>query len=100
VAHDGVIAGEAVREGDAILVMLAAATRDPAVAADPDRFDPAGIKRVLDFGAGVHACPADTVAPLIAEIAVAYLLDAGLDLEHLKSPVSYRRSAHVRMPLF
>jgi len=100
VARDGVIAGEALREGDTILVMLAAATRDSGVWTDAERFDLARADRILDFGAGVHKCPADTIAPLIAQIAVEYLLEAGLDVAHLKPPVSYRRSAHIRMPLF
>jgi cytochrome P450 len=70
-------------EGDAILVILAAASRDPAVvgAARFDLFRKN--RRIFNFGSGVHACPADRTAPLIAQIAIRHLLDADVELEHL-----------------
>jgi cytochrome P450 len=100
VAQTGLVAGEPMSEGDAILVLLAAATRDPAHA-DPHRFDLARAdRRIYDFGSGAHTCPADRIAPLIAEIAVAHLLDAGIDLKDLRSSTTYRRSVAVHVPLF
>jgi cytochrome P450 len=39
VARDGVVAGQRMREGDAVLVVLAAANRDPAAQPSPERFD-------------------------------------------------------------
>jgi cytochrome P450 len=100
VAADGVVAGQAMRAGDAILVLLGAAARDPANNPDADRFDLfRHDRRILNFGAGPHACPADTIAPLIAATAVHHLLD-GLDFTALQRTLSYRRSVAIRMPVF
>ena len=76
-ARDGVIAGQTVRQGEMIIVLIAAANRDPALNSDPDRFDAERPDRkYLELGAGPHACPADKFAPLIAMIAVDHLLSA------------------------
>ena len=100
-ARDGVIAGQNMREGDVIIVMIAAANRDPALNSDPDRFDINRLNRqYLEFGAGAHACPADKLAPLIAEIAVDHLLKRGAPIERLEKSVSYAASAHVRTAFF
>lgn len=100
VAEEGTVAGQPMREGDAILVMLGAASRDPAANPEPNRFDIfRKDRRILNFGCGPHACPADKIAPRIAEIAVAHLL-GGLDFAALEPSKSYRRSAAIRMPVF
>ena len=96
-----VIAGHRLREGDMIIVLLAAANRDPALNPDPDRFDIGRTDRkYLEFGAGPHACPADKLAPLIVEVAVDHLLTRGVPLETLESALSYSASGHIRTPLF
>ena len=100
-ARDAVIAGHRLREGDMIIVLLAAANRDPALNPDPDRFDIGRTDRkYLEFGAGPHACPADKLAPLIVEIAVGHLLTRSVPLETLESALSYAASGHIRTPLF
>ncbi|WP_457580387.1 cytochrome P450 [Ensifer canadensis] len=100
-ARDGKIAGQMLRQGEMIIVLLAAANRDPALNPDPDRFDIARADRkYLEFGAGVHACPADKFAPLIVEVAVAHLLHRGLPFEQLEASLTYAASGHVRTPLF
>ncbi len=100
-AQDGEIAGHGLRRGDLIIVLLAAANRDPALNPEPDRFDIARRDRKsLEFGAGRHACPADKVAALIVEIAVDHLLTRGVPLERLEPCLSYAASGHVRTPLF
>ena len=53
VARAGTVAGREMREGDAILVVLAAANRDPAAP-------------LFTFGAGRHACPGQALATTIA----------------------------------
>jgi cytochrome P450 len=100
-ARDGEIAGCRLRQGEMIIVLLAAANRDPALNPDPDRFDLARADRkYLEFGTGAHACPADKFAPLIVEVAVDHLLTRGVPLEQLESSLSYAASGHIRTPLF
>lgn len=100
-ARDGEIAGQKLRRGEMIIVLIAAANRDPALNPAPDRFDIARADRkYLEFGAGAHVCPADKVVLLIAEIAVDHLLTRGMPLERLESSLSYAASGHVRTPLF
>ena len=100
-ARDAVIAGQSLRAGDRIIVMLAAANHDPALNPDPGRFDiDRTDRRSLEFGAGAHACPADKLAPLLAGIAVEHLLARGLALDRLEPALSYAASPHIRTPRF
>lgn len=100
-ARDAEIAGHRLRAGEMIIVLLAAANRDPALNPDPDRFDIArSDRKYLEFGAGPHACPADKFAPVIVEIGVDHLLTRGVPLEKLEMSLSYAPSGHIRTPLF
>ncbi|HEX4497639.1 MAG TPA: cytochrome P450 [Thermoanaerobaculia bacterium] len=99
VARDGIVAGEAMKEGDAILVVLAAADRDPAANPDPDRFDPFRTdRRIFTFGAGGHACPGERLAATIAQAGVEALLHAGLDPERFAAGRLYKPAGNVRVP--
>jgi cytochrome P450 len=99
VARDGAVAGEAMQEGDGILVVLAAANRDPAANPHPDRFDPfRKDRRIFTFGAGGHACPGERLATTIAQAGIERLLLAGLDLERYAGTRTYRPLANVRIP--
>lgn len=99
VARDGVVAGQAMREGDAILVVLAAADRDPAANPDPDRFDVfRQDRRIFTFGAGVHACPGEALATTIAQAGIERLLSTGFDPEQFAAARVYRPSANARIP--
>lgn len=101
IAGDGVVAGQALREGETVLVVLAAANRDAAVNPNPDRFDPQRRERqAYTFGVGAHACPGEMLATMIAEAGVAALLAAGVEPERLVERVTYRPSANTRVPLF
>jgi hypothetical protein len=80
VVRDGLVAGQPMKEGDAILVLLAAAKQA--------------------FGTGPHACPGETLAVTIAQAGIETLLQTGLNLERLATSVTYRPSANVRIPLF
>lgn len=89
-AAGGEVAGREMREGDAVLVVLAAASRDPEASGRP----------LFTFGAGGHACPGPSLAAIIARAGVEQALAAGVDPGPLAEGVSYRRSANVRIPLF
>ena len=76
----GAIAGQEMHEGDAILVVLAAASRDPSANPHPDRFDISRVdRRLFTFGAGIHACPGASLATTIAQAGIAQLLASGAD---------------------
>ena len=68
------VAGVALGEGEKVLLVLAAANRDPRRWEDPDCFD---ITRRgsghLAFGVGIHGCVGMAVARLEAEIILALL---------------------------
>lgn len=99
VATDGLVAGEEMKEGDGILVVLAAANRDPAANPNPDRFDLIREnRRVFTLGAGVHACPGEALATTIAQAGIEQLLHGGLDLERFSSTRAYRPSVNGRIP--
>ena len=99
VARDGVVAGEAMQESDAILVVLAAANRDPAANPDPDRFDPfRKDRRIFTFGAGGHACPGERLATTIAQAGVEALLRAGIDPNASPASSPIVPAANLRIP--
>ncbi len=101
VAADGIVAGREMRAGDTILVLLAAAGRDPAANPDPQRFDPGrSERRIFCFGSGIHACPGARIAAAIAAAGVGQLLAAGVDPARLPDAARYRASQNGRLPLF
>lgn len=65
-----------IREGEAMLVMLAGANRDPGQFTDPDRFDVARTpNRHLAFGLGIHHCLGAPLARLQGVTAFRLLLE-------------------------
>lgn len=100
VIRDGEIAGHEMHAGDAILVVLAAANRDPSANPCPEHFDISREdRRVFTFGAGMHACPAARLATTIARAGIAQLLSAGADPQRLTKSATYRPSHNVRSAL-
>jgi cytochrome P450 PksS len=69
------VGGQPIRQGQAVLLGIAAANRDPEVFADPDRFD---IRRAagphVSFAPGTHACVGMGLARLELEVALRTLL--------------------------
>lgn len=98
--NNDTIAGQEMREGEVILVLLAAANRDAAINPEPRQFKLIRPdRRVFTFGTGAHACPGDILSSLIAEAGIARLLDSELNIQQLPRTVTYRASANTRVPL-
>ncbi|KAG8153307.1 cytochrome P450 [Burkholderia catarinensis] len=101
VASRTTIEGVSVDAGDAILVVLAAANRDPAVYRDPHRLMPgrtAGPN--FGFGSGPHGCPGERIARAVTAGALGAWLRAGGWPPRDGLVWSYRASTNVRMPRF
>ena len=71
------VGGAEIGDGELVRISLAAANRDPAVFADPDRFDldRGGARRHLAFAQGPHVCVGVHLARLEARTALALLLE-------------------------
>jgi cytochrome P450 len=76
------LSGQAIAKGDPLLVVLAAADRDPARFADPQSFDISreDANRHIAFGKGVHACLGAPLARLEGQIALETLFRRYPDL--------------------
>lgn len=93
------IEGVSLNTGDAILVLLASANRDPQLNEQPDTFIlERPQRRSFTFGAGRHQCPGQPLAMHIASSTVSELLRQGMALDSLAW--SYRPSLNGRIPLF
>jgi len=81
-AQDTEIAGTPFPAGRAMLLLLGAANRDPAVFADPERFDVSrpDARQHLSFSAGIHHCLGAQLARLEASIALRTLFERFPDL--------------------
>jgi len=101
VAEDGMIAGHAVRAGDAVLLLLAAADRDPAANADPHRFRlDRPLRRTFALGHGAHACPGGALAEAIVTGALRAMIAMEVDFARLTAGRTYLPSINGRIPLF
>lgn len=86
------VAGVHLAAGDGVLLLLAAASRDPARAA---------ASGAIAFGHGVHACPGQALACTLATAGLETLLAAAPDLDALRSRGwHYRASVNARIPVF
>jgi cytochrome P450 len=82
------LAAARIRRGDLVIVSIAAANRDPAVFAEPDRFDirRANARQNLGFARGPHFCPGAQLARIETRAAVDAILDQlpGLRLDQAR----------------
>lgn len=87
------LAGRAITAGTPIVVLLAAANRDPEIFADPHVFDPLRREphRHLTFGAGIHFCIGAALARAEAAIAVRRFFERYPDA-HIAGKVAPLRS--------
>jgi cytochrome P450 len=100
-AEGGFVVGEKMKAGDAILVILSAANRDPSANPSPERFDIfRKERRIFTFGVGAHACPGESLAATIAKAGVKQLIASGVAIDRLAETVTYRASANARIPIF
>jgi cytochrome P450 len=93
------VAGHRLERGDGVLVILAAANRDPAANPQPSEFLVNRPRRTLfSFGSGRHSCPGTGLAARIATAALGSLIRSGRLPRRLTGPVTYRPSHNLRLP--
>lgn len=69
--HDREVGGQTISAGDRVLVLIAAANRDPAHYVDPDKLDLSrAAKDHLGFGWGIHHCLGAPLARAEAQVAL------------------------------
>ena len=87
--------------GSFVGLILAAANRDPAVFADPDRLDPQrpNSARHLAFASGPHYCLGASLARLEGEVVFRTLAERYPDLKVLPQHVRFRPNFVLRGPL-
>lgn len=101
VAEPITLAGTPLAAGDAVLVLLASANRDPAFNPDPDVFMPVRAqRRMLGFGHGMHACPGQALACTLAAAGLDALLRRTPDLQAQQARGWHYRSTAARIPVF
>ncbi|MET8651163.1 MULTISPECIES: cytochrome P450 [Nocardia] len=79
---DTEVGGAEVSQGSVVMVINAAANRDPRRFDDPTTFDPArsNARAHVAFGRGVHSCPGAPLARAEARVAIERLLQRTADL--------------------
>lgn len=86
--------------GARLILLLAAASRDPERFADPDRFDPdRADNEHLGFGSGVHYCFGAPLARLEAGLSLATLARRLVSPRLVSDPPAYRPSPVLRGPV-
>lgn len=89
------IGGYRIPRGQTIIAWIAAANRDPARFADPDRFDIHRTdNRHLAFGTGIHACLGGPLARMQAEIAFTTLARRLVQPRLEVDPPTYRTDVY------
>lgn len=96
--EDMEIGGSLLQKGDTVLLVLAAANRDPAVFERPDEFDPRRISNEahLAFGDGMHQCAARHFAEALAAEAMAALF-AGYRVRLEEREIAYAPLINARL---
>jgi cytochrome P450 len=104
------VLGQEVRDGDLIVLLLAAANRDtradtPAAlkdGEDGDQFNPLLNAKTTQWGfsAGRHRCPGQSLAITIVVEAVSYVIDHWKELDWQKMQYHYLPSLNARIPVF
>jgi hypothetical protein len=102
--RDTTVAGVPVREGELVILVLAAANRDPLLFRDPHAFDVtrADARDHLAFSSGIHFCLGAALARMEGEVALQALFERFPDLAPA-GPARRRRTVvlrgHTTMPV-
>jgi cytochrome P450 len=97
---DTSIGGEAIKKGDYLHFMIAAANRDPDRFSNPDAFEIARTDQGhLSFGHGIHFCIGAPLARLEAKIALKQLLQRLSTFEILTPQIRYPEIFAIRKPI-
>lgn len=95
---DTTVGNTLVRTGEAVLPIVSAANRDPAIFADPDRLDLGRTRRSkephLGFGHGLHRCLGAHLAQEETAVALTALLNRVPDLKLATAPEHLRRGTN------
>lgn len=79
--RDTELAGHQIRAGESLMLVLAAANRDPAVFDRPGEFDLSRPpSRNLGFGHGIHFCVGAPLARMITQVGIGGMLDLDIRL--------------------
>ena len=98
IAGEDMSIGEArIPKGDSMMLLLAAAHRDPAVTERPDEFDPTRNSiRHLAFGLGPHFCLGAPLARLEAGVALSAVTLRFPDARFIPDPLVYKPNVTLR----
>ena len=95
--EDMTLHGRAIRKGQGVILLIAAANHDPAVFKQPEALDvtrPANAH--IAFGRGIHYCLGAPLARLEARIAISMLLERFATLELLTDSPTFRDNVVLR----
>jgi cytochrome P450 len=89
-----------IRKGQAILLILAAANRDPRQFNNPDSYniDRANNTEHLTFGAGSHKCPANYLSVRLATDALTWLFGRYQTIQLVEKDIRYEPIINARLP--
>ncbi|XAH25956.1 cytochrome P450 [Xylophilus sp. GW821-FHT01B05] len=100
-AQDLPLGGQQIRQGEGVLLVLAAANRDEALNPQAERFDPSrSARRSLGFGAGMHHCPGEVVAIEIVASSLGGVWARGQFDQYFNATGSYRPLPNARIPIY
>ena len=95
---DLTVGGTTIPKGSQVVLVIAAANRDPSRFAAAERFDPGRAdNQHLGFGSGVHACFGAPLARLEGQIALRALFERLVEPTLAREP-AYRKSPLLRGP--
>ncbi|MET0314770.1 MAG: cytochrome P450 [Hansschlegelia sp.] len=93
------VQGERIPAGAPVVLLFAAANRDPTQFEEPERFNPdRRDNQHFSFGGGLHYCIGAPLARIEAEIALLALCNRLVTPRLLQDPPPYRRGASLRGP--